>query len=171
MDDSFEERETRHGSSMKKLARFVSPVETDRNMSLQQTKAELRLAQDTILNLEGKYRTLQMEHQELKEDQGQGVKLGLKKISAKKDWNVQAAPFEPNYKKNEQEFVISPFQLNESSTDSYSPKTPESTEAGTPPSNLMKQLYEARAEIDSLKAELSQFTEFKLPFKLSQAGL
>ena len=39
MDDSFEERETRYGSSMKKLSRFVSPLETDRNMSLQQTKA------------------------------------------------------------------------------------------------------------------------------------
>ena len=32
MDDSFEEREARFGSSMKKLARFVSPVETDRNL-------------------------------------------------------------------------------------------------------------------------------------------
>ena len=39
MDDSFEERESRHGSSMKKLSMFVSPLETDRNMSLQQTKA------------------------------------------------------------------------------------------------------------------------------------
>ena len=78
-----------------------------------------------------------MEHEELLEEQGQGVKLGLKKIQAKKEWNVEAAPFEPNYKKNEQEFVISPFQLNESSTDSCSPKTPETTDC-TPPSNLMK---------------------------------
>ena len=81
-----------------------------------------------------------------------------------------AAPFEPNYKKNEQELVVSPFQLNESTLESNSPKTPE-TEACTPPSNLMRQLFEARSEIESLKAQLSQFTEFKLPFKLSQAGL
>ena len=96
-----------------------------------------------------------MEYDEVVELQGsQSVRLSLKDAPEKKTWNVEAAPFEPNYKKNEQEFVISPFQLNESSMDSSSPKTPE-TEASTPPSNLMKQLCEAREEIDNLKSQLS----------------
>ena len=43
-----------------------------------------------------------MEYDEVVELQGsQSVRLSLKDVPEKKTWNVEAAPFEPNYKKNE----------------------------------------------------------------------
>ena len=91
----------------------------------------------------------------------------------KKDWelNIKAKPFEPNFKKSENELMISTFEQSVNTTSDSSPKSPELEEHQSTVNNLVKQLNSAKAEIDKLEEQLSLFTKFKMPFKLKQTEL